>query len=300
LNFATPLQPAKGRPAVIGKFRERLEEILERRPRKLLELHGGELLPEWQRRRLIPRRPGFRENFGKVIGVMLEHFDLLSRRVGAPRSDGNVTPPAQQGPDGREDDFGIAVESGCSIQQVRRVIRAAVHAGYLRGPRKGQDGKMLRGPDGRGYQRVEEYTDAVTGKRCYHAHRVVYVFTPLFFERLGLDMVKRLEREQAAASKRRAERRQRMHPGPLLAGRELARGMRHGSREERRQGAAGAPTRAIADAPAPRGPLGVDAAENASRLVALIMRGLRNKHPDWPAARLRAEAEALERSGRLF
>lgn len=298
MNFAIPLVPAPTRPAIIARARERLEEILERKPLKLLELHGAELLPAWQRRRLVPRRPEFREAAGRVIGAMLEHWDVVSHRVGAPRGDGHVTPPAQQGPEGREDEFGLAMESGCSVQQVRRVIYAWVRAGYLRGPRRGADGHMLPGPSGRRYQRVQEYRDAETGERRYCAHRVVYVFTPLFFERLRL--TKDLKLEQASAAARAAERRARLYPGALLAGRELVRGARHGSRETRPHAQPGAPTRAISG-PAVTAPpaAGVDASENAARLVQMIMRGLRSKHPEWGLERLRAEAEALERSGRL-
>lgn len=297
MNFSIPLEPAAGRPAIISRVRERHEQILEHKPLRLLELHGAELLPAWQRRRMVPRRPEFREAAGKVIGAMLEHADCITKRVGSPRSDGNVTPPAQQGPEGREQEFGLIVDSGCSITQVRRVISAYVRAGYLMGPRRGPDGKMLPGPSGKRYQRVQEYTDAVTGAKRYSAHRVVYVFTDLFFERLGL--AKDWADESKAAVDRRDERRQRMYPGALLEGRERVRSMRHGSREKRPHGAPGAPTRAVG-APAVTTPAPtIDAAENAARLVQMIMRGLRQKHPDWGAERLRAAAEALERSGRL-
>jgi hypothetical protein len=298
MNFAIPLQPAKGRPAFISRARERHEELLEHKPLRLLELHGAELLPRWQQRRMVPRRPEFREAAGRVIGAMLEHLDTASGRVGAPRGDGYVTPPAQQGPEGREDEFGIAVEAGCSIQQVRRVIGAYVRAGYLHGPRKGPDGHMLPGPSGRRYQRVEKYWSEETGEWQYCAHRVVYVFTPLFFERLRLG--KDWRAEQAAAAARRKARRERLYPGALLEGRDRVRGMRHGSRETRAHGVPGAPTYAISPSPSPAPRAGgVDAETNAARLVQLILRGLRNKHPDWPPERLRAEAEALERRGRL-
>jgi hypothetical protein len=308
VNFAIPLEPAKGRPAFIARARERHEERLEHKPLKLLELHGAELLPEWQRRRLVPRRPKFREAAGKVIGAMLEHMDMVTARVGVPRGDGYVTPPGQQGPEGHEDDFGIAKDSGCSIQQVRRVIAAYVRAGYILGPRRGPDsvdatgkrqyGKMLAGPSGRRYQRVQEYTDPVTKEKRYHAHRVVYVFTDLFFERLAL--AKDWADDSKAASARRAERRQRMYPGPLLAGRERVRSIRHGSRESRPQGAPGAPTRAVGAPPAPTAPTPTpDELANAARLVQALMHGLRNKHPEWGLERLRAEAEALARTGRL-
>jgi len=281
MNFSIPLEPAKGRPAFIARARERHEEILEHKPLKLLELHGAELLPEWQRRRMVPRRPAFREAAGKVIGAMLEHMDCVTARVGAPRSDGHVTPPGQQGTIGHEDEAGLVHDTGCSITQVRRVISAYV----------------LPGPSGRRYQRVEKYWSAATGTWAYTAHRVVYVFTPLFFERLRL--AADWADEQKAAVVRRAERRQRMYPGALLEGRERVRSLAHGSREKRPHGAPGSPTRAVGATAVTMPTPTTDAAENSARLVAMILRGLRQKHPEWGLERLRAEAEALERSGRL-
>lgn len=297
MNFEIPLEPAPGRPAFIARARERLEEILEHKPIRLLELHGAELLPAWQRRRLVPRRPKFREALGKVTGAMLEHMDCVTARVGSPRSDGNVTPPGQQGPKGREAEAGLRLDTGCSIQQIRRVIRALERAGYLRGPRRGADGHMLPGPSGKRYQRVQEYKDAATGETRYSAHRVVYVFTDLFFERLRLGPDWAAERK--AASARRAERRDRMYPGALLEGRERLRGARHGSREKRPHGAAGAPTRVVG-APLVTSPTPtVDGSENESRNVQALLHSLRNMHPDWGLPRLRAEAERLARLGRL-
>lgn len=297
MNFEIPLEPAKGRPAFIARARERLEEILEHKPLKLLELHGAELLPEWQRRRMIPRRPKFREAMGKVLGAMLEHTDLVSARVGAPRSDGNVTPPGQQGPEGRETESGLVAATGCSITQVRRVISAAVRAGYLLGPRRGPDGHMLPGPSGKRYQRVQEYRDHLTGAKRYSAHRVVYVFTDKFFERLRLAKDWKAERKAAVA--RRDERRQRMYPGALLEGRERLLSARHGSREKRPHGVAGSPTRAVGATAVTSPTPTVDGSENAARLVQALMHGLRNKHPEWGLPLIRAEAERLARSGRL-
>lgn len=300
MNFALPcLEPAPGRPAWITKARERLEDLLEHKPRKLLELHGAQLLPEWQRRRVVPRRPIFREAIGRVLGAMLEHTDTISYRVGAPRPDGFVVPPGQQGPEGRESEFGLVMETGCSIQRVRRVISTAVRIGWLEGPRKDKNGKMIPSKSGRAYQHVKHWTDAKTGKSGYAAHRVVYVFTDAFFAALGKDMSERMVREREAAVTRRRERRERMYPGPLLAGRELVKGMRHGSRERRPLGAPATPTAAVSVAPAPRQGLSVDAAQNEERLAGAIALGLRNKHPDWPGDRVRAEALALARAKRL-
>lgn len=300
MNFAIPLAPSPGRPEFIGYVREHLEWVLEHDPVRLLELHGAELLPRWQRKRVISRRPSRLQSYGKVGGALLERMDLITKRVGNPRSDGNVTGPAQQGPKGRETEFGLIVDTGESITKVRRVINDFVRAGFLRGPRKGADGKMVRGASGRAYQRVDEYTHKPTGARRYCAHRVVYVFTDKFFERLGPAVFKRWKREQAAAVQRREERRQRMHPGPLLAGRERVRGMRHGSRETRGHAQPGAPTHAISgQAAMSPPPLSADAEANAARLVQALMHGLRNKHPEWGLERVRAEAERLGRSGRL-
>lgn len=298
MNLAIKLAPAPGRPEFIGKARARLEEILTRDPRRLLELHGSQMLPLWQRRRIMPRRRERLEAFGRVMGAMLERHDLVTARVGSPRSDGTVTGPGQQGPRGREQQSGLVVDTGLSITRLRRAINAGVRAGYLRGPRRGPDGKMVRGPSGRAYQHVEEYTDKATGERRFHAHNVVYVVTDLFFERLGRDIVKRLGRERTAAVERRRQRADRMYPGPLLAGRDLARGMRTGSREERRPGAPSSPTRAVASSPAPWGPSSVDGSNNEARLAGAIAIGLRNKHPDWPDSRVRAEALAMARGFR--
>lgn len=298
MNFqlATPFVP--NRPAVIGKARERLCDWLENHPLRLRELHGTQLLPRWQARRMTPRRPERREAIGLTLGAMLEHMDLVSKRVGNPRGDGYVNAPGQQGPN--ETEGGLSLETGLSITRLRRAISTAVRIGWLRGPRRGPDGKYLRGPSGTRYQRIEEYDDtrpgALPGAKRYHAHRVVYVFTPAFFEALG--MTKDIEREAGRAADRRAEARRRLYPAALLAGRELVRGMRHGSREERPHGAAAAPTRAVSSQPGTAAPLGVDAAENAARLVATTKLRLRERHPDWGAARLEAEAMALIRATR--
>jgi hypothetical protein len=228
---------------------------------------------------------------------MLERWELASWRVGVPRSDGHVTPPGQQGTKGHETEGGLVKDTGLSITQVRRVISAFVHAGYLAGPRRGPDRRFLPGPSGKRYQRVKEYTDKKTGKVGYKACRVVYVFRELFFERLGKKLSDRVERERVAAGARRAERRARMYPGPLLAARERRRGMRHGSRETRLHDAPGAPTHAIATPSAPELRTYPDGLKEQT--VHAVMLGLRNKHPDWGRPRLEAEALALLRARRL-
>lgn len=295
MNFAIPLLPAPSRPLVIGAVRSRLEYLLEHEPWKFLELHGSEGLPRWQQRRMVTRHRSRLEAIGKVLGAMLEHTDLESYRVGAPRSDGNVTPPGQQGPKGHEAEEGLRRDTGLSITRIRRAIADLVRAGYLFGPRLGPDGRPLPGPSGKRYQRVIEYTND-KGERAYCAHRVVYVFRELFFERLGLKLAERMKLERASAVARRAERRARMYPGPLLAAREHTRGMRHGSRETRLLGAPGAPTSVGAPA-APESPTYPDGV-SANTLQA-VMLGLRNKHPDWGRPRLEAEALALLRRRRL-
>lgn len=298
MNFQLAVPLVGNRPAVIGKARGRLCDWLERHPLRLRELHGTQLLPRWQARRMTPRRPERREAIGLTLGAMLEHMDLVTKRVGTPRGDGYVTPPGQQGPN--ETEGGLCLETGLSITRLRRAISTAVRIGWLRGPRRGPDGKYLRGPSGTRYQRIEEYDDvrpgAKPGAKRYHAHRVVYVFTDEFFA--ALDMTKDIERESGRASQRRTEARARLYPAALLAGRELMRGMRHGSREERPHGAHAAPTRAVSPQAGTVGPLDVDAAENAARLVATLKHRLRERHPDWGAARLEAEAQAIARAQR--
>jgi len=296
MNFAIPLQPAPNRPLTIGDCRARLEYLLEHEPWKFLELHGSEGLPRWQQRRMVSRHRSRLEAIGKVSGAMLEHTDLESYRVGAPRSDGNVTAPGQQGTKGHESEAGLVHDTGLSITRVRRAIRDLVRAGYMYGPRVGPDGRMLPGPSGKRYQRVVEYTDPKTGEKRYAAHRVVYVFRDLFFERLGTKIADRMKLERSDAVRRRAERRARLYPGPLLAAREHGRAMRHGSRETRPHDAPGVPTHVGAPtAPtAPTYPDGISA-----QLVQAVMLGLRNKHPDWGRPRLEAEALALLRRRRL-
>ena len=296
MNFAIPLLPAPSRPLVIGAVRSRLEYMLEREPWKFLELHGSEGLPRWQQRRMVTRHRSRLEAIGKVLGAMLEHTDLESYRVGAPRSDGNVTAPGQQGPKGHESEAGLVRDTGLSITRVRRAIRDLVRAGYLYGPRLGPDGKALPGPSGKRYQRVVEYSDPKTGEKRYCAHRVVYVFRDLFFQRLGTKIADRMQLERADAVRRRAERRARLYPGALLAARENLRGMRHGSRETRHHAAPAAPS-SVGAPSAPETPQRPDGL--SERTLHAVMLGLRNKHPDWGRPRLEAEALALLRRRRL-
>jgi hypothetical protein len=240
---------------------------------------------------MTPRRPSCREAIGRTLVAMLERMDLLSKRVGTPRSDGYVLPPGQQGPKGRELDFGLVHDTGLSITKVRRAISEAVRAGWLLGPRKGPDGRYLPGPSGKRYQRVEEYTDHATGEKRYCAHRVVYVFTRKFFE--AISMTAQLERAQAAAQQRKTGRAGRFYAAALLKGRDLVRGMRRGSREERPRNAPATPVSVGAAPAGTAGPPGIDAAENAARTLAALRLGLRQKHPDWGAERLTAEARRL-------
>jgi hypothetical protein len=297
VNFTLRVPSPATRPKVIGKARERLCDRLEHSPLRLTELHGTQLLPRWQARRMTPRRPERREALGLVLSAMLEHMDLVTYRVGSPRSDGHVTPPGQQGPKGHEDEHGLVMETGLSIQRVRRAIWTAVEIGWLRGPRKGPDGHFLAGPSGKRYQRVEEYDDkrpgAAPGAKRYAAHRVVYVFTEKFFAALG--MTKDIALESAAASQRRAQRRARFYPAALLRGRDAMRGMRHGSRETRPHGAPGAPTPAVQASGGRPEPQSVDASENEARVLLALRLGLKQKHPDWGPDRLLAEARRLLR-----
>lgn len=285
MNFELAIPLVDGRPKILRDAADKLCDALERRPLRLAEIHGAQLLPSWQRRRMTPRRPERREALGRVLTAMLEHCDLVSLRVGTPRSDGFVTAPGQQGPKGRELEGGLVRETGLSITRVRRAISTAVRAGWLRGPRRGS--KDNRQP-------VTEYTNAA-GDRAWAAHRVVYVFTAMFFRAVGIQTHK-LERERAFAVKRRDERRGRLYPAALLAGRELVRGMGHGSREKRPYGVAGGPTPGVSKSAGPSGALAVDDAENEARLVATYKIRLRERHPDWGAARLEAEARAHARA----
>lgn len=297
MNFTLAQPLLDTRPKVLRDIGDRLCELLEHKPLKLHDLHGTKLLPRWQARRMTPRRPELREAIGLVARAMLEHTDIDSKRVGAPRSDGRVVPPGQQGRKGHEDEAGLVWETGLPITRVRRAIGTMVRIGWLRGPRKGPDGHFLPGPSGKRYQRVEEYDDvrpgAKPGAKRYHAHRVVYVFTDEFFAALGKDIVEKFAEAQADSAKRRAERRARLYPAALLAGRELHQGMRHGSRETRPPGAPGAPARAVSPPVVTRQPSSTDAAENAARRTATLKIRLRERHPDWGAAKIEATAAAI-------
>lgn len=278
ISLAVP--PIVGMPAVLTEAGDRFVKALERNPRRFLELHGMELLPQHERRRMTPRRPERLEAIALVGLALLRHADLISYRVGSPRSDGHVTAPGQRviNDDGTE--TGLCVETGLSITRLRRAIRDGRLAGYWDGPGRGS---KIRQP-------VTEYVNAA-GAKAYCAHRVVYRLTDKFFQRLGL--AKRMERERKHAVERRAERRRRIYAGALLEGREFARAMRAGSRETRRHGDAGAPTRGVSEPSRGTPPASADAADNAARMLSVVKLGLRRKHPDWGAARLEAEAGRL-------
>lgn len=274
LNTGLLVPLAAGRPAILREAADRFCKAIEHSPRRFLELHGAQLLPQWQRRHMTPRMPSRREALGRVVRALLEHTDLVSLRVGTPRTDGHVTPPGQHVIKADGSESGLSVETGLPLTRLRRALRDLRRAGYITGPGRGSNVK----------QPVMQYTNAA-GERAYCAFRVIYTFTVKFFERLGMD--RRLERQRTMASERRRAR-ARVYAGALLDGRDAARGMRTGSRETRRRDDAGAPTRALATR---RPPAALTDADHATLLTVKL--GLRRKHPDWGPERLDAEAKRL-------
>jgi hypothetical protein len=176
--------------------RERFGRLLTS-PLRFAELHGSEQLSPRERRRMEPRRMSRRLAIDLVAQAFLKHTDVVSLRVGAPRSDGAVNPPGHEV---------LLRETGLSRTRMCRAIRDGKRAGYWTA-----------------HQPRLEYTNA-EGAKAYAAFRVIYRLTDRFFERLGLG--RRLKVERDRASERARARRARIFPGPLLRGREAMRRLR--------------------------------------------------------------------------
>ena len=173
-----------GRAEALERWRERLEERITSRcvVDNFPELHGAELLPKCEWHRIVRRRRERLDAIRRVLAVLLERSDVLTGRIGTQRSGGGWTGLTQTW---------IGDAAGLSLTRTRRALSDLVRADYLRGPRRGPDGKMARGPSGRVHQPVLAYRDPKTGEHRWRAYAVVYVITPLLWRRL--DMGPRLE-----------------------------------------------------------------------------------------------------------
>ncbi len=234
--------PAGDLPFILKAATERIGGLLTN-PLRFIELHGGEGLPARERRRLEPRRYSRRQAIDLVCQAFLKHVDLLSLRVGTPLRNGAVSPPGHAE---------LAVETNLTLTRMRRAIRDGRRAGWWTA-----------------HQPRLKYTND-KGESAHCAFRVIYRLTDRFFDRLGLS--RRLKRERDQASHRATARRQRIHPGPLLAARDGFRSLL---------------------APRPRPRPTVDDKENEARLMNALMVRLSLKHPGWDPERVRAEARRL-------
>lgn len=179
-------------PKILDAARERLARLLSY-PLRFTELHGSDMLPAREARRMEPRRMPRREAINLVGAAFLKHTDVVSLRVGSPRPDGSVTPPGQ---------IRLTEETGISMSRLRRAIRDGVRAGYWT-----RHQPRLR------YSRQD-------GAYAYCAFRTIYRLTDRFFVRLGLG--KRLVKERQRAAERAGGRR-RIYALALLEARDQLR-----------------------------------------------------------------------------
>ena len=189
------------RPPFLLKCFDRSLEVLERRPLRLAELHGTQLLATYaERRRVEPRLPMRRQAIAAVLGVLLIDTDLCSLRSGYPRSDGSFSGRGQAW---------IAEFTGMTVRRVRRAIWDLVAAGYLTST-----------------QPIEPYLPEGATNRDelrYCAHPAIYRFELKWFERLSYD--RRLKRERASAAERRKNR-GRLYAASLVRARQALRRLR--------------------------------------------------------------------------
>ena len=170
------------RPPFLRDVFERWIEIVELQPKRLVELHGLQLLATYaERRRVEPRLPARRQAIALVVGALLIDADLCSLRSGFRRGDGEWS--------GRGHEW-IAELTGLTCRRIRRAIFDLKLAGYLSST-----------------QPIEPYLPEGKTSRAdlkYCAHHAIYRFELRFFERLSYD--KRLKRERGAAIERRKNR----------------------------------------------------------------------------------------------
>ena len=200
LPLRTPMPT--GLPWLLREAEDRIGRLVTH-PLRFAELHGSEMLPARERRRMEPRRLSRLLAIDVVTRALLRGMDLVSLRVGKPLPNGHVAPPGQEE---------LARETGLSVVRIARVIRDGRRAGWWTA-----------------HQPRLEYTDQ-NGEKAYCAFFSVYRFTEKFFRRLGL--AKRLEKERKAASERASGRR-RIFAHALLDARDRLRNMRHTKRAPR-------------------------------------------------------------------
>ena len=202
-----------GRPPYLSNVWEKFADRLERKPLAFVELHGAQGLSPSDLRRLEPRLVARRQAIALVAGVLLTEMDIASMCAARRRSDGAYSGIGHEA---------IAERSGLALRRVGRVIADLVAAGYLTA-----------------HQPIEPYLKA-DGTVGYCAHRTIYRFTELFFQRSHYDQ--RLKRERARAAERRSNR-VRVYAASLLRARRAWRAMKDFGAAEYLPRTAGPPVR---------------------------------------------------------
>lgn len=186
LAWAAP----EGLPLVLAVDGPKKLEKLITDPLAFRELHGSQLLPRREARRMTPRRPERRIAMYKVGVTLMRHFDRVSGRCGTPRGDSYTLPDGTRQryviAPGQEGEHGYVAESGLSLTRFRRGLREYLALGWVTWS-----------------QRVVEYRNKL-GDRCYYACRAVYTLTAKFWKAIGLD--KKIARERRKASAQQGHR----------------------------------------------------------------------------------------------
>jgi hypothetical protein len=181
--FATALERIRAellhRPPQHLKYFERFVERIQRNPRRFYELHGSDVLPAHERKRIEPRLEPRREAYVLVIGALLIWMDGPSLRVGKHVGGGRIFGVGQQW---------IAKVTGMALGRIRRAIGDLVFAKYLSWTQPIARYVKAGAPSGIGYA----------------AWNAIYRFEVRFFERIDLD--KKLARHRKRAAERRANR----------------------------------------------------------------------------------------------
>lgn len=238
-------------------------------PLAFKELHGSQLLPRHEARRMTPRRIERREAMYLLGCALGKRYDLVSARIGSPRSDSFLTTDGElgYGPNksqryvnapGQEGEDGLCADTGLTVTRLRRAIGEYRALGWLTSS-----------------QRVVEYRK--NGELRYYACRVVYVLTPKFWADLGLS--EKVTKARRAACKRAGHRER------IYAVRPHA---NQGGRRKREREIKGHWRDAEARARA-----ATEAAEqDANERRALLRRQMeiRALHPEWSAEQVRAAA----------
>lgn len=167
------------RPPAHLAFFERFVDRMQRKPRRFVELHGSDILPAHERRRIEPRLPARRKAYVLVVGALLIWMDGPSLRVGRHMGGGRFFGLGQKS---------IAEITGLTLGRIRRALGELVFAKYLSWK-----------------QPIARYTKAgAPGGTGYAAWNAIYRFEVRFFERIDLD--KKLARHRKRAAERRAAR----------------------------------------------------------------------------------------------